>query len=211
MPEFAPPIATLQDSVSLQQKCLNTKAGTCILALLPDGAEASETTLQAVSSLSEIHHKHEAAKRNLFPFIQLPHSNPEAAELRSKLELGSDVELIALNGKRSWYRHYTKTSFGQADVEDWIDSIRMGEGSKGKVPDGLIVEAADLPPEPVRLDSSKGPQAMKEALKSQMPEGVEFEFEEINDNDYDRIIAQAKAEAEKKKAEDDKVDEHDEL
>ena len=222
VPEVAPPIPTLPDGASLQHKCLNTKAGTCILALLPEESDPSPSTLQAISSLSEIHHKHEAAKRNLFPFYQLPASNSQAAALRQNLELGSEVELIALNGKRSWYRHYTKDSFGQADIEDWIDGIRMGEGAKGKVPEGLILEAEDLPPEPVYLDTSKmdksDPQAMKEALKSQMPEGVDFEFEEIDDNEYDRIIAQASADAKKEEAKEsaaakeaETVDEHDEL
>ena len=200
LPEVAPPIASLSDAVALQQKCLNTKAGTCILALIPEESEASPNTLQAVSSLSEIHHKHESAKRNLFPFFQLPPTHTHAAELRNKLELGSDVELIALNGKRAWYRHYSKSSFSIAEVEDWIDSIRMGEGSKQKVPEGLILDADDLPPEPVKLDKND-PQAIKEALKNQVPEGLDFEFEEIDDNDYERIIAQASADAKKRKDE----------
>ena len=221
LPELAPSIPSLPDEISLQHKCLNTKAGTCILAILPEESDRSPNTVQVVSSLSEIHHKHEAAKRNLFPFFQLPSTNSQAVTLREKLGLGADVELIALNGKRSWYRHYTKTSFGQADVEDWIDSIRMGEGAKEKVPTDLIVEAGDLPPEPVRLDSKGGPAAMKEALKNAMPEGVDFEFEEIDDNDYERMMAQASADANKAaqespvvkevEKEDEKLDEHDEL
>ena len=218
VPDVASPIPTLLDSLPLQQKCLNTKAGTCILALLPEESEPTPNTLQAVSSLSEIHHKHEVAKRNLFPFFQLRNTNSQAASLREKLSLGSGVELIALNGKRAWYKHYTKTSFTQIEVEDWIDGIRMGEGAKEKVPEGLIVEAADLPPEAIHLHSSDGPEAMKEQLKSQAPEGMDFEFEEIDDNEYERIIAQASADAKKKQAkesvaakEPEKEDDHDEL
>lgn len=199
IPEVVP-IQSLVDAESLQRKCLNTKAGTCILALLPDDIHSSPSAQQAVSSLSEIHHKHESAKRNLFPFYQIPVFHPQAEVLRKDLKLGSEIELIATNGKRSWYRHYVKTSFGQAEVEDWIDSIRMGEGLKEKLPEDLIINASDLPPEPVTLDSSKGPAAMREALKAAIPEGVEFEFEEVDDNEYAQIIAEARKSAEAQKA-----------
>jgi protein disulfide-isomerase A6 len=182
-------------------------------------------TLQAISSLSEIHHKHEVARRNLFPFYQIPASNSQASTLREKLDLSSGIELVALNGKRSWYKHYSRTSFRQAEVEDWIDSIRMGEGAKQSVPDGLIMEREDLPPEPVYLDSSKfdksSKEAMKESVKEQMPTGVEFEVDEIDDAEYERIIAQAAKEAkeyearqkekEKGEKEEEEVEEHDEL
>lgn len=198
IPEVTP-IPSFADAGSLQQRCLNSKAGTCILALLPDDVFADPIAQQAISSLSEIHHKHESAKRNLFPFFQLPITNSHNEALREKLSLGSHVELIALNGKRSWYRHYTKTSFSQADVEDWIDSIRMGEGTKEKIPEDLIINAADLPPEPVKSDK-RGPEAMREALKSQMPEGVDFEFEEIDDDEYQRIMAQASKDAKEQEA-----------
>ena len=100
----------------------------------------------------------------------------------------------------------------------------MGEGAKQSVPDGLIVKREDLPPEPVHLDSSKfdksSKEAMKESVKEQMPAGVEFEVDEIDDAEYERIIAQAAKEAreyeEKQtgKAEGEKeeeVEEHDEL
>ena len=221
LPEVAPPIASLPDGLALQHKCLNSKAGTCILALLPGESELSQNTLQAIASLSEIHHKHETAKRNLFPFYQLPASNSQAAALREKLALSTSIELVAINGKRAWYKHYTKTTFSQTEVEDWIDSIRMGEGAKQTVPAGLIVEREDLPPEPVYLDSSKfdksSKEAMKESVKEQMPGGVEFEVDEIDDAEYERIIAQAAKDAEeyrekeKAGAKIEEVDEHDEL
>ncbi|KAK5171950.1 uncharacterized protein LTR77_003587 [Saxophila tyrrhenica] len=206
VPDVAPPISALDDSLSLQQKCLNTKAGTCILALLPpvEGESASPETLQAVSSLSEIHHKHETAKRNLFPFYQLPASNTEADSLRKQLSLGNGVELIAINGKRAWYRYYPKTTFTQPEIEDWIDAIRMGDSPKSKLPDDLIADAETLPAEPtyVKLpkDYQSNPEAMREALKGQMPEGVEFEFEEMDDSEYDRVIKQAKEDAAKREA-----------
>jgi protein disulfide-isomerase A6 len=201
VPEVAPPIPILTETLSLQHKCLNTKAGTCILALLPATDDAPAKGLQAIFSLSEIHHKHTSSGRNLFPFYQVPSGNPSSADLRSQLSLSADtIDLVAINGKRSWYRHYPGSSFGQAEVEDWIDSIRMGDSAKSKVPDGIIENAETLPQEPVFVKMPSGdPAAMREALKGQMPEGVEFEFEEIDDNEYDRVIKQAEEGAAKRK------------
>ena len=212
VPDVVPPIQSLSDGLSLQQKCLNTKAGTCILLILPEEPEASPQTLQAISSLSEIHQKHEQANRNLFPFFQIPATNPEVATLHSKVDLSPDLELIALNGKRGWYRLYPGSSYTRAEVEDWIDGIRMGEGAKLKIKDGLLVEAGDLPPEPVKTDPKTDPQAMKEKLKEQVPEGVDFEFEEIDDDAYERILKESSQAAKEREAKEGAAaDEHDEL
>ncbi|KAK4550389.1 hypothetical protein LTR36_003356 [Oleoguttula mirabilis] len=197
--DLAPPIQSLQDGLSLQQKCLNSKAGTCILALLP--ATPGLSTIQAISALSDIHWKHEQAQRHLFPFYQLPHTNSQAAALRAKLGLGADVELVAINGKRAWYRHYghhasSALSLSQADVEDWIDAIRMGDTPKLSVPAGIIADASQLPQqEPVRMETGgagaggSSMEEMREAFKGQLPEGVEFEMEEVGDEEYARLMA----------------------
>lgn len=215
LPAAAPPIAPLPDGLSLQQQCLNSKAGTCILALLPQSDASSEAALHAISSLSGIHHKHEQANRHLFPFYQLPPSNSEAQALRIKLGLPAEtVELIALNGKRAWYRHYASSpSFTQTEVEAWIDAIRMGDIAKEKLPDGLVVDAAKLPPESVNVDLNF------EDLKRQMPKGVELEMEEIDEETYARLMAQgrkaggnAKADAVAPPVVEEEADvEHDEL
>ncbi|KAI7349204.1 putative disulfide isomerase [Hortaea werneckii] len=204
--EPAPPIKSLPDGLSLQQQCLNTKAGTCILALLP--AVPSEKTLHAISALSEIHHKHDSAKRNLFPFYQLPHTNSQAAALRAKLSLSEDeVELVALNGKRGWFRLYPSSSPGeeeartspltQRSLEDWIDALRMGDLPKSPLPAGLVMPAEQLPEEPVKADfgwDSENGQVDDEdflaQMKSQMPEGMEFAMEEIGDEEYERLLAE---------------------
>ncbi|KAI7468951.1 hypothetical protein KC351_g13363, partial [Hortaea werneckii] len=207
--EPAPPIKSLPDGLSLQQQCLNTKAGTCILALLP--AVPSEKTLHAISALSDIHHKHESAKRNLFPFYQLPHTNSQAAALRSKLSLSEDeVELVALNGKRGWFRLYPSSSSSsgeeeekispltQRSLEDWIDALRMGDLPKSPLPAGLIMPAEQLPEEAVKVDfgtdAAEGQPVVDEdflaQMKRQMPEGMEFAMEEIGDEEYERILAE---------------------
>ena len=87
----------------------------------------------------------------------------------------------------------------------------MGEGSKEKVPEDLILDADELPAEPIKLDTSKmdtsDPEAMREALRAQMPEGMDFEFEEVDDAEYERIMADARTTAEgKEKADAPEID-----
>jgi len=208
----APPIASLPDGLSLQQKCLNDKASTCILALLPANDEPTTESTQAVVALSEIHHKHEAAKRKLFPFYQLPASNSQATALRTLLSLSDGIELIAVNGKRGWYRHLDASSAGltTANIESWIDAIRMDDLAKTKLPENIIVPRDALPAEPVKFEPvTNDPESMREQLKNQMPEGVDFEFEEIDDDEYERIMKESAKAKEEKKVEVES--EHDEL
>lgn len=210
MPSDGPakPITSLQEGLSLQQQCLNDKAGTCILCVLPNEETPFEKTTQAIRALSELHKKHESAKRNLFPFYQLPSTNSQASLLRTKLQLSSsDVEIIAVNGKRSWWRHYAGDSFTLEKVEDWVDAIRMGEGKKSDVPDGIIVSKSELPEEPVKPaagDENPDLEALKEKLKGQTPEGMEYVLEEIDDDEYEKLMNQ-------KGAEGAKAEDHDEL
>ncbi|KAK0918377.1 hypothetical protein LTR57_011864 [Friedmanniomyces endolithicus] len=188
VPDIAPPITSLPDGLSLQQKCLNTKSSTCLLALLPD--TPTPDTASAISSLSTIHHKHTQAKRTLFPFYQLPASNSQATALRNKLDLASTtVEILAVNGKRGWYRHYPSTTFSQNPVEDWIDAVRMGDTPKHDLPSGLVVPADSLPMEPIKMEFGSA-EGLREAMKGQMPEGMGFEVEEIDDEMYEQLMKQ---------------------
>jgi len=186
----AKPISSLQDGLSLQQRCLNDKAGTCVLALLPEPVAPSMDTINTVRFLSEVHKKHETAKRNLFPFFQVPHTNSQGASLVKKLDLKADEpEIIAVNGKRGWWRHFKGEKL-LAQIEDWVDAIRMGDGAKQSLPNGLIMPAADLPQEPVKLDGSADLNALRDSLKGQLPEGMEYMLEELSDEDYERLMKQ---------------------
>ncbi|KAM3420354.1 hypothetical protein BST61_g3635 [Cercospora zeina] len=220
----ATPITSLADPLALQHKCLNDKAGTCVLALLPEDI-SSESTSLAIKSLSDLQQKYEG--RKLFPFYQIPHANAHNPALRNKLELATDnVEIIAINGKRDWYRHYTLSDFHQSKIEDWIDAIRMGDSPKKRLPEGLVLDASELPAEPVIIEDpeqirlkettpdpdnvepeSDAVKKMKEQLKAQMPEGVDFEMEEVSDDEYEKIMMQGEAAGKKDAA----ADEHDEL
>ncbi|KAK5135345.1 hypothetical protein LTR08_005287 [Meristemomyces frigidus] len=215
-PLLAPPIPSLQDGLSLQQTCLNSKAGTCILALLPHSPGLN--TIRAISALSEIAHKHSVAKRVLFPFYQLPAGNSQAGALRRKLALASpgaedDVEILAINGKKAWYRHFPAEALSQPALEAWIDSIRLSDpdpsSPKLPMPGGLIADTAALPAQPVKVEmpqaaaaaaagSERGDQEtmeeLKRSMRGQLPEGVEFELEEVGDEEYERLMARGKGE-----------------
>ncbi|KAF7170493.1 hypothetical protein CNMCM5623_002930 [Aspergillus felis] len=150
VPIQAPPIPVLPTAEALEAACLKPTSGTCVLALLPEpreaDAEVAGPAKEALASLSEVAHKHALRKGKLFPFYSIPAINSGAKTLRAGLGLSEDqtsVEIIALNGRRGWWRRYDASEsqdYGAVSVEAWIDAIRLGEGSKSKLPDGVIVE-----------------------------------------------------------------------
>ncbi|KAA6416250.1 MAG: disulfide isomerase [Lasallia pustulata] len=146
MPDLPPPIPTLVTAQDLQTTCLDARTSTCILALLPPLPDA-ETTLPesattALASLAELAKKHAQRGTKLFPFYSVPATNPSVANLRELLGLidESAVELVAVNARRSWWRHYGSENYGLRHVEDWIDAIRLGEGQRSRLPEGLVSE-----------------------------------------------------------------------
>lgn len=149
VPIKAPPIKTLPTVETLESACLSPKSGTCVLALLPESKELDEElpglAKTALASLSEIAHKHSQRQGNLFPLYSVPAVNSGTKLVRAGLGLleddGESVEIIALNARRGWWRRYAPDSkdFGLQSVEAWIDAIRLGEGSKEKLPEGIIV------------------------------------------------------------------------
>ncbi|ORY55914.1 uncharacterized protein BCR38DRAFT_315530, partial [Pseudomassariella vexata] len=138
--EVAPAIPAITDTAKLTKECLGPKTGTCILALVPQshGDEAEK----ALTSLSEIAFKHAQSQRHLFPFFEVHAENEGVAALAKSLEVAGDIEIIAVNGKRGWWRHFGGSDFGVESVESWIDAIRLSEGVKKKLPEGVIVEPA---------------------------------------------------------------------
>ncbi|KAL4995771.1 hypothetical protein BDV10DRAFT_173838 [Aspergillus recurvatus] len=155
-PTPAPAIDTLGTPEALEATCLRAKSGTCVLALLPEsgerGAEPTGSTKEALESLAEVAHKHTQRKTKLFPLYSVPATNIAAKALRTGLRLPEgtqSVEIVALNARRGWWRHYDPSEsadFGPVRVEAWIDAIRLGEGSREKLPEGIVVtkdEAAE--------------------------------------------------------------------
>lgn len=134
-PPSTPAIPSLKTQEELTKECMNARSHTCVLALAP--VARSETTDKALGSLAELAYKYSKGQRQLFPFFEVLDDNNGAAGVRKSLGLGSDVEVIALNARRGWWRHY-EGDFSAASVESWIDAIRMSEGVKKKLPEDLI-------------------------------------------------------------------------
>ncbi|EAQ93030.1 hypothetical protein CHGG_01265 [Chaetomium globosum CBS 148.51] len=147
--ETALPIPAINTPEKLIKECLTEKSHTCVLAIVSSSED--EKAKKALSSLSELAFKHAQSKRNLFPFYEVPNSNDGAASLLKSLDLVGDVEIIAVNARRGWWRHYDAADFGHESVESWIDAIRMSEGVKKKLPEGIVAiaveEAASANPE----------------------------------------------------------------
>jgi protein disulfide-isomerase A6 len=144
IPDAPVPISTLATPEELQESCLRPETTTCVLALLPalpepDAALPESATL-AITSLSQLADKHAKRKGKLFPFYAVPALNTGAAHIRTGLGLKdeSSLEIVAINGRRGWWKHYEKENYGRLEIEGWIDSIRLGEGSKQKLPDGIL-------------------------------------------------------------------------
>ncbi|KAI5865775.1 hypothetical protein GGS23DRAFT_554109 [Durotheca rogersii] len=140
--EAAPPIPAITDADELAKQCLNRKAHTCVLAFVPAGAHADEGSAgsRALASLAALAHKHALSSRRLFPFFEVAADGGAAAPVLAGLGLAGEIELVALSGKRGWWRRYEGADFGLESVEAWIDAIRLSEGVKHKLPEGLIAE-----------------------------------------------------------------------
>ncbi|KAL3425318.1 hypothetical protein PVAG01_02109 [Phlyctema vagabunda] len=150
LPDPAPPIPSLATEAQFRKQCLGEKTGTCILALVPETHDAIST--KALEGLAEIAHKHTIAKRNTLPFYVVPSDNTAVSVLRPAIGLSGANEVIAVNGRRGWWRSLPKkgSEFSEGDVtteaiENWIDSIKLGEGTKERLPENLIPTT----PEPV--------------------------------------------------------------
>lgn len=147
------PIPALVEEKYLQEKCLGAKTSTCILALLPnvgDDEVLPESASSALASLAELADKHVKRESRLFPFYSVPFRNPASGTLRDALKLGGekDFELVAVNARRTWWRRYPGENFDFHSVEDWVDNIRFGEGTKEVLPEALLVKEEEDPAAP---------------------------------------------------------------
>ncbi|KAK1957299.1 thioredoxin-domain-containing protein [Colletotrichum sublineola] len=136
-----PPLPVADTPEKLQAECLSAKSHTCILAFVP--SKENEKAQKALTSLSELDHKYAQNHRKLFPFFSVPEDNSAASTVTKGLGLTGDVEIVAVNARRGWWRRY-EGDFDVVSVESWIDAIRLGEGVKEKLPEGLVVEEAKI-------------------------------------------------------------------
>jgi protein disulfide-isomerase A6 len=182
LPDPAPPIPILSGT-ELEAQCLGPKTGTCILALLPNSPD--EVAAKAVGSLSEVSHRHHTHQRSLFPFYVLPEANAGYEKIEDALGL-KGFEVIAINAKRGWWRALPKDGAAIAEIdvseeaiERWVDSIRLGEGAKQKLPEDLVPEepVVETPEEPVK-EATEEPAAAEQTI---VVEPVEEVKEDVHD------------------------------
>lgn len=163
----APPsIPIINTDEQLTKECLTDKSHTCLLVFFPT-SENSEAAKQALSSLATLMSKHAQAKRNIFPFFGVPKDSEGAASLVKTLGLTAEVELVAVNARRGWWRHFEADSFSQESIEAWIDAIRMSEGVKKKLPEGIVVPASEPTPKASPEAEAELPEATESAAKEE--------------------------------------------
>jgi protein disulfide-isomerase A6 len=137
--ELIPPLPVLPLD-GLTKTCLGEKASTCVLALVPASYLDSPAATQALNSLSEIVHRHDKSGRKIFPIYVFPSDGLGFADVKKGLGLTNEVEIVAVNRKRGWWRHFGSEGSEPTieKVENWIDAIRMGDGVKKEFPEGLM-------------------------------------------------------------------------
>lgn len=176
----APTIPFISDE-ELTRECLGPRTGTCILALLADTQAGGEVTKTAIGSLSEVTHRHKLQKHSIFPFYILPESVSGYAKVKDALKT-ADTDIIAINARRGWWRKLPSnadTIWDEKDVteeaiERWVDSIRLGEGNRQKLPIGLV-------PEEPATEESVSEEPVTEEEKPIVQENVKVEEQDAHD------------------------------
>lgn len=158
------PIPIINEADKLAKSCLAPKSTTCVLAFVPKENRDSAAD-KALNALAELSHKHAQGKRKLFPMFEVHIEDEHSANLLKALGLAQDkTHVIAIHARRAWWRLYEGEDFGREGLEGWIDQIRMSDGVKRKLPDGIVVE--EVKPESV-------PEAAPEASSEPTPEATE--------------------------------------
>ena len=141
IPNIPETLASFETQGELQSKCLGSKTNTCVLALVHDAQDSN--TVTALASLASISQKYTRRGDHLFPFYTVPATNPAFAAIQKALNVESSphVHLVAINGKRNWWRqHDPSNGWDVVAVESWIDGIRLGDSKKNKLPEDILVE-----------------------------------------------------------------------
>jgi protein disulfide-isomerase A6 len=179
----APTIPTLESETDLVANCLGDRTGTCLLALLPETPD--EVALKAIPSLSELAHKYKEHKRSIFPFYAVSPNNPLASKIKDSLRLGGDLQIVAVNGRRGWWRQLSETLTEQdvteEAIENFVDAIRLGEGSKKKIPEGLIPETPEevVPEEADATVTLEAPAVTETVVVEEIEEIIEGAHDEL--------------------------------
>jgi protein disulfide-isomerase A6 len=149
VPEVAPPIPTLSTPAEVKSICFAPRSGTCVLALLPSKPESqtalAQPVIDALAGMAEIAEKHVKRQAKIFPFFAVPADNEVAKTIRGDLGLKphTELEIVVVNMKRSWWRRYQGENFDLTSIEAFVDAIKLGEGAKERLPDGFFSEVVE--------------------------------------------------------------------
>jgi protein disulfide-isomerase A6 len=176
--DAAPPLVPIRRVQSLGEMaptCFQPKSGTCVMAIIPPGE--SERGDLVTTSLSKLFTKYIHANRHLFPIFAIGKDAQDS--LLEKLQLTGDIELIAINNKHRWWRHY-EGDYSAEGVEAWVDAIRLGDAIKLKLPDGLEIKFVEETP----VEDAPAEESSSEATQATDPEPEEeTEAPEVVDDD----------------------------
>lgn len=136
------PIPIINSAEKLASNCLGPKSNTCVLAFVPK-ENRGESVDKALSSLAGLAHKYAQGKRKLFPMYEVYTDDAHSKDVLKALELSGDVQVLAVNARRGWWRLYEGEDFGHESIESWVDQIRLSEGVKRKLPEGVIAAAVE--------------------------------------------------------------------
>jgi protein disulfide-isomerase A6 len=159
-------IPAMTDDDTLRKKCLSASSKVCVLVLLPKleaaQGEASAALLPQLKAIQDVHDKH-AKRKSSLPIYLVQPDLALVATTRKELGLKDDghLEVIAVNGRRSWWRKYTNTEYSVDKVEAFIDEIRMSEGTKEKIPESLIPAEEGVKEEGKKIGAKDEPAAKK--------------------------------------------------
>ena len=135
------PITPIAGEDHVGKTCLQRTSGTCILVFEPEvQTSAGDTLTSAVlTGLTGIRDK--LASRGS-PFVY--HNVLKAPGVRAQLGVGEEMSVIAVNAKRGWIKRY---SAADNTLEEWFDALRLGEGKKEALAEGIVADGTS-PPEP---------------------------------------------------------------
>ncbi|KAL1864574.1 hypothetical protein Daus18300_007589 [Diaporthe australafricana] len=182
------PIPIINEPEKLVSNCLSAKSHTCVLAFVPKETR-SEPADKALAALAQLAHKHAQSKRHLFPMYEVHTDDAHSKDLFKALELSGDVQVLAVNARRGWWRLYEGQDFTHESIESWVDQIRMSEGVKRKLPEGIVAAAAEETESSSEATPEPTPEATPEATDSETAESsvtpepeVTPEAEKISDS-----------------------------
>lgn len=178
-------IPVLATDSELQEAVLAPKKGTSILVLLPADSEASagEKASEALSHFAHIADKHNQRRDNTFPFYNVPPQNEGAKVIRADLGLKDEtsLEIIAVNMKRRWWRHFDGDASSIVALEGFIDAIKLGDGTRSDMPatfGGKEPEAPEPESEPEATEGSSADDSVAEPEPELEPE-AESQHDEL--------------------------------